>query len=90
MNPARFRMDALGLLLAGWLGLQPCPGAERREWITLTNCLLVASDYNDGDSFHMRSDTNDFIARLYFVDAPEPNLRYAERTRERIFRRHAG
>ena len=82
MNPSRFRMGALGLLLAGWFGLQSCPGAERREWITLTNCQLVTSDYNDGDSFHIRSGTNDFIARLYFVDAPETNLRYAERTRE--------
>ena len=57
-------------------------GAERREWVTLTNCQLVASEYNDGDSFRIRSGTNEFIARLYFVDAPETNLRYAERTRE--------
>ena len=82
MNSARFRRGALGLMLAVWCGLQSCPGAERREWITLTNCQLIASAYNDGDSFHIRSGTNDFIARLYFVDAPETNLRYAERTRE--------
>ena len=82
MKPARLRGIALGLLLAGGFGLQACPGAERREWITLTNCQLVASAYNDGDSFHIRSGTNDFFARLYFVDAPETNLRYPERTRE--------
>jgi endonuclease YncB( thermonuclease family) len=57
-------------------------GAERRQWVTLTNCQLVASEYNDGDSFHIRGGTNEFIVRLYFVDAPETNLHYAERTRE--------
>ena len=57
-------------------------GGERREWVTLTNCQLVASEYNDGDSFHIRGGTNEFIVRLYFVDAPETNLRYTERTRE--------
>jgi endonuclease YncB( thermonuclease family) len=37
---------------------------------------------NDGDSFHVKCDTNEFIVRLYFVDATETNLRYPERTRE--------
>ena len=30
----------------------------------------------------MRCGANEFILRLYFVDAPETNLRYPERTRE--------
>ena len=30
----------------------------------------------------MRCDTDEFIVRLYFVDAAETNLRYPERTRE--------
>jgi endonuclease YncB( thermonuclease family) len=37
---------------------------------------------NDGDSFRVKCDTNEFIVRLYFVDTPETNLRYPERTRE--------
>jgi endonuclease YncB( thermonuclease family) len=37
---------------------------------------------NDGDSFRVRCGTNEFIVRLYFVDAPETNLRYPERTGE--------
>lgn len=56
--------------------------AERREWVTLTNCQYVAAKDNDGDSFRVRCGTNEFTLRLYYVDAPEPNLKYPERTRE--------
>lgn len=56
--------------------------AEHREWVTLTNCVYVAAKDNDGDSFRVRSGTNEFTLRLYYVDAPETNLKYAERTRE--------
>ncbi|MCX6997236.1 MAG: thermonuclease family protein [Kiritimatiellaeota bacterium] len=69
---------ALGLTVA-WA---PGRAAERREWITLTNCQYVADSNNDGDSFRVRCGTNEFVARLYFVDAPEPHLQYPERTRE--------
>jgi endonuclease YncB( thermonuclease family) len=37
---------------------------------------------NDGDSFRVHCGDKEFTARLYFVDAPETNLVYAERTRE--------
>ncbi len=37
---------------------------------------------NDGDSFRVRCGDKEFRARLYFVDAPETTLTYAERTRE--------
>ena len=56
--------------------------AGKREWVMLTNCQYVAWENNDGDSFRIRCGTNEFIARLYFVDAPETNLEYPERTRE--------
>jgi endonuclease YncB( thermonuclease family) len=56
--------------------------AERREWVTLTTCQYVAVKDNDGDSFRVRCGTDEFNLRLYFVDAPETNLRYPERTRE--------
>ena len=71
-------------LIALSLGV-PCrhtAASEQREWITLTNCQYVAGKEDDGDSFRVRCGTNEFIARLYFVDAPETNLRYPERTRE--------
>src|SRR3972149_10513416 len=56
--------------------------AERREWVALTDCRYVAAKDNDGDSFLVRCGAKEFIVRLYFVDAPETNLRYPERTRE--------
>ena len=56
--------------------------AERKQWMMLTNCQYVPHLDADGDSFRVRSGTNEFLLRLYFVDAPETNLRYPERTRE--------
>ena len=69
---------ALLLLVALW----PSTAAERREWVTLTTCQYVAAKDNDGDSFRVGCGTNEFNLRLYFIDAPETNLRYPERTRE--------
>ena len=48
----------------------------------LTDCQYVESKDNDGDSFHVRSGDKEFTVRLYFVDAPETNLKQAERTHE--------
>ncbi len=67
----------------GWLlTLAASVAAERRAWVMFTNCQYVATKDGDGDSFRVRSGTNEFNVRLYFVDAPESNLRYAERSRE--------
>ncbi len=70
----------IALLLS--VALRQSWAAERREWVTLTNCRYVAGKDNDGDSFRVKCGTNEVIVRLYFVDAPETNLRYPERTRE--------
>lgn len=48
----------------------------------LTGCQYVTNRSNDGDSFHVRCGDKEFTVRLYFVDAPETNLAYPERTRE--------
>ena len=56
--------------------------AERKEWTTLTGCAYVAHKNNDGDSFHVRCGADEFVLRLYFVDTPETNLTYGERTRQ--------
>ena len=56
--------------------------AEKKEWQTLTDCRYVAHKNNDGDSFHVRCGGDEFVLRLYFVDTPETNLTYGERTRE--------
>ncbi|MEK7686310.1 MAG: thermonuclease family protein [Verrucomicrobiota bacterium] len=63
----------------------PIVGASRaaksRAWVTLTNCQYVATKAGDGDSFRVRSGTNEFSLRLYYVDAPEATLTYPERVR---------
>ena len=56
--------------------------ASGKNWVMLTDCQYVDSKNNDGDSFHVLCGEKEFRARLYFVDAPETNLTYAERTRE--------
>jgi endonuclease YncB( thermonuclease family) len=56
--------------------------ASEKNWVILTDCQYVDSKDSDGDSFHVRCGEKEFRARLYFVDAPETNLIYAERTRE--------
>lgn len=42
-----------------------------REWIILKNCRLIPNPANDGDSFHVSVGPNEYLFRLYFVDAPE-------------------
>ncbi len=42
-----------------------------KEWIVLKDCRLIANPANDGDSFHMSAGENEYLFRLYFVDAPE-------------------
>jgi endonuclease YncB( thermonuclease family) len=77
-------LSSLTQIIALWVWLAASQGlaADRKEWVMLTDCQYVAHADNDGDSFRVRSGTNEYYFRLYFVDAPETNLRYAERTRE--------
>jgi len=42
-----------------------------KDWIVLNNCRLIANPANDGDSFHVSAGPNEYLFRLYFVDAPE-------------------
>ena len=55
---------------------------DRKEWVKLTDCHYVDAPDNDGDSFRVRGGDKEFTARLYYVDAPETNLRQGERTRD--------
>ena len=77
-NAVRRSLNMFLLLFVAAIGL----ASEKKEWVKLTDCAYVAADYNDGDSFRVKAGTNEFVVRLYFVDAPETNLRYPERTRE--------
>ncbi len=55
-----------------------------REWVKLTECHYVDAADNDGDSFRVHGGDKDFTARLYYVDAPETNLRQGDRTRDQV------
>ena len=43
----------------------------KREWTKLEHCQLIPNPANDGDSFHVRANEQEYIFRLYLVDAPE-------------------
>jgi DNA uptake protein ComE-like DNA-binding protein len=44
---------------------------KEKDWITLDHCQIIPNKANDGDSFHVRANDNEYLVRLYFVDAPE-------------------
>jgi competence protein ComEA len=44
---------------------------KEKDWITLDQCQLIPNKANDGDSFHVQANDNEYLVRLYFVDAPE-------------------
>ncbi len=60
-----------------------CLRADAREpWVEWKNCQLDENDSNDGDSFHIRAGGQEYICRLYFVDAPETDAGFPERVAE--------
>jgi endonuclease YncB( thermonuclease family) len=71
----------IGLLLLATLS-ERARGTDRKEWIKLTDCHYVDAPDNDGDSFRVRGGDKEFTARLYYVDAPETNLRQGDRTHD--------
>jgi endonuclease YncB( thermonuclease family) len=56
--------------------------ADKKEWVKLEDCRYIENPDNDGDSFHVRAGDKEFTARLYYVDAPETNLRQGDRTHD--------
>src|SRR5690349_17840236 len=58
------------IILFSWI-TQHAAAATAKEWITMENCRFVPNPANDGDSFHIQVDGQEYLARLYFVDAPE-------------------
>jgi competence ComEA-like helix-hairpin-helix protein len=52
------------------------------EWRELKNCRLLANQANDADSFHVQASGQEYIFRLYFVDAPETDTSVPERVTE--------
>lgn len=59
------------------------PGVDASgTWTVLKDCVLVENASNDADSFHVRHGNDEYLLRLYFVDAPETNARFPDRVRE--------
>jgi endonuclease YncB( thermonuclease family) len=48
-----------------------CSSLSADEWQTLKNCRLVENESNDGDSFHVIHEGEEYLFRLYHVDTPE-------------------
>jgi endonuclease YncB( thermonuclease family) len=60
------------------LGLYAC-GVRADAWRKLEGTRYVENPANDADSFHAKRNTADYLLRLYFVDAPETDMRYPDR-----------
>lgn len=52
------------------------------QWVELYGCRIIPDPSNDGDSFRVQHDGNEYIFRLYFVDAPETDMRFPDRVRD--------
>jgi endonuclease YncB( thermonuclease family) len=74
------RLAAVFLLFVAFL--HPALANDKKEWVKLADCRYVENPDNDGDSFHVRAADKEFTARLYYVDAPETNLRQGDRTHD--------
>ena len=61
-----------------------CVAAARadEDWVTYNDCRYLPNAANDGDSFHVRAAGREYIFRLYFVDAPETDMRVPDRVAE--------
>ena len=79
--PASMRRGSTLLCAAVWL-LCAALTSAREPWVVLEDCRLVRSEATDADSFHVKAASKEYILRLYFVDAPETDMSFADRVRE--------
>jgi competence protein ComEA len=54
----------------------------REPWVVLKDCRIVRNESLDADSFHVSAAGKEYIFRLYFVDAPETDMSFADRVRD--------
>lgn len=75
---------------SGPAGESPSPGqprapaagqATKTGFQVLRDCRVVDNRGNDGDSFRMEWQGQEYVFRLYFVDCPETSDRYPDRLR---------
>lgn len=60
------------------------------EWVTVKNCRLLENASNDGDSFHVKADGEEYLFRLYHVDTPESQIDSAVADRVAVQAEHFG
>lgn len=60
------------------------------DWEMLKDCRLIDNKGNDSDSFHVRANGEEFIFRLYHVDAPESEIDSAVADRVAVQAEHFG
>ncbi len=75
-------MKVLLAIAAMLFAVQAVAANKPKPWQKLENCRYVDRPANDGDSFGVECGRDKFVLRLYFVDVPEANLNYGERSRE--------
>lgn len=73
-----FRLIQAGILSALVLSFP----LHARVWTELDNVSFEKNEANDGDSFHARRNSSEYLFRLYYVDTPETDLRYPDRVKE--------
>ena len=68
-----------------------CVAVARADehWVIYKDCRYLPNMANDGDSFHVRAAGREYIFRLYFVDAPETDMRIPDRVAEQAKYFHA-
>lgn len=59
-----------------------CLSAAAKDWEKFDDCQLITAEYRDGDSFHVKCGPDEYIFRLYFVDAPETDPELKDRIEE--------
>lgn len=61
---------------------QTITAKHSRSFTRYDNCEFVATQYADADSFCVRIREQEFVFRLYYVDAPESDERFPDRNAE--------
>ena len=81
----RFSLLVFALCLTAFTSIaqeQTITPKHSRHFTRYDGCEFVPTKYADGDSFRVRIGADEFVFRLYFVDAPESDERFPERNAE--------
>ena len=79
--PRRFSLFVIALCITAFTSLAQEPAItpkHSRHYARYEGCEFVPTKYADGDSFKVRIGADEFVLRLYFVDAPESDERFAD------------